>query len=64
MGGTSRAHRVRVFQSRLCRRLPRCSPSPYRNLDGSDVAIWRNWSAKIKGATVVLSLPVRHQGRD
>lgn len=28
VGETSRAHSVRVFQSRLCTRLPRCSPSP------------------------------------
>lgn len=62
VGETSRAQRVRVLQSRLCSRVLRCSPSPYRNLEGSAVEICRNWSAKIKGATVVLSLPGRHRG--
>lgn len=42
VGATSRAQRVRVFQSRLCSRVLRCSPSPYRNLEGSVVEICRN----------------------
>lgn len=40
----------------------RCSPRPEMNWEGREVEICRNWSVKMRGATVVFSLQRERKG--
>lgn len=61
-GAMSRFQRVTLLHAVSRNSGVRCSPSPEMKREGREVEICRNWSVKMRGATVVFSL-WREKGR-